>query len=158
MVKIILSLLTLTLTSFGAVSSLSNNGRYLNSSATLTEDGWIKYTYTMQPSNIERRDLSFFEVLFCDEASILSPESTLRFKAELSDMGFKWDSLKGNNNDTVSFSFLSQFAPILGESYFKMGNTVYFDEALVPSCQTIPEVSTLGALALGVLTLLRRKR
>jgi hypothetical protein len=158
MIKIILTILSLTLTTFGAVVVVNNNGRYLHTTTTLIDDGWFEYIYVIQPKNIELKNLSFFEVFFCDDAFILSPESTLRFKAEYSNTGFKWDSLKGDNDDIVYFTFLSKYAPILGDASFKMGRTTYFDKALVPSCVQIPEVSTLGFFGLGLITILRRKR
>lgn len=112
----------------------------------------------MEPRLIEKKELSHFEVFYCEEVAILSPESTLRFQTETESGGFKWDSLKGNSSGVVSFSFFSKNTPILGNGEIKFGTSVFQDTVIVPSCNTIPETSTIGLLFCGLLLTTRRKR
>jgi len=133
----------------------------VHSSVSLGSDGLYSYSYQIRPSDVDRRDLSYFEVFHCEEAQIMNPEATVRFKLEEKSYSIKWDSIQGNNNNQlITFTLKSNMMPSEnGRLEFKIANKTWTqNNVITPGCTAIPETSSvlLGLIGCGVF--LRRRR
>lgn len=133
----------------------------VHSSVSLGPDGLYSYSYQIRPSEVDRRDLSYFEVFHCEEARIMNPEATVRFKLEQQEYSIKWNSIQSNNNNQlITFTLKSNMMPSEnGKLVFKIANKTWTqDNVLTPGCTAIPESSAMLLGCFGAVLLIRRKR
>jgi hypothetical protein len=153
--------LLLLLLSAAWCSAATITTNIVHSSVSLGPDGLYSYSYQIRPSEVDRRDLSYFEVFHCEEARIMNPEATLNFKLNQQEYSVKWEDLPSNNNSqTITFSFKSSYTPHEnGRLEFKIANKTWSQgNVITPGCTSIPETSSTLLTALGCVFLLRRKR
>lgn len=156
---ILLSLLLIATFVNASVTTTYDNNVTVNSSVVHNEDGTYTYSYNLTPALFTKQDISHFEVFVCGGLLITNATSNIRFSEEIKDESFKFDNLAGKNNDRqLWFTFDSPNSPALGDVAVKYGRLEAFTRAQVPSCEKIPETSTLGLSVLGLCLLLRRKR
>lgn len=154
----LLSLLASAVTCFASVVTTFNNSS-VTSSVVSNKNGLFTYTYNISPYKFTKKDISYFEIEFCDDVEIINPTSNIRFEEEYEDDSYKFDSLENDNNSTdLWFKFDSPNAPEMGDVIVKYGNTESYANVNVPSCIAVPEASTLSFAILGTMLLLRRRR
>jgi len=157
MKKIIITLMVMTLLSFGKSISTKPSVEIYSSVTLNSESGLYHYSYNLNAFNIKNKDKknpSYFKLSFDEGALIYNPNSDIKYTEVIDDEFYLYDQLIINNiNDdgdfSINFTIESPNLPTLGKAKYKIENVKDTIVVFVPSnCQFVPEPSSL---LLGVL-------
>lgn len=159
--RFIILLTLLTGTAIGKVTEFFGTS-FVKASVTQVDTSLFMYSYTLNTAEVDRRELSSFEVYLCETVPLDKPQATPgRFKISRDSESIKWEPIANSaHRQTVTFTFASTNKPMESLLRFKIANNAFVERAPAPSCHpdVIPEsgVALLGAI--GLTLLLRRTR